>query len=131
VLLFFYGAIALITGGRPVLLGLADGAYGLPTATNSPVLDNNLRFLAAQWFGVGLLALWALWRPAQRRGAILVVSAMLLLGGAGRFVSFVRSGVPAPGYLAIALSELLGAAVLYWLVCQSGGHEPYRSDFRP
>jgi hypothetical protein len=113
-LLFFYGVIAIITGGRPVLLGIADGAYGLPVGTLSPVLDNNLRFLAAQWLGVGLLCCWSLPHPAQRRGAILVVAALLLLGGVGRYVSFVRTGVPSPGYLAIALSETLGAAVFYW-----------------
>lgn len=113
-LLLFYGVIAIVTGARPVMLGITDGAYGLPAGTRSPVLDNNLRFLAAQWLGVGLLCFWSLPYPAQRRGGILVIAALLFLGGIGRYVSFVHSGVPSPGYLAIAFSETLGAAVFYW-----------------
>lgn len=89
--------IALLTGAGDVIVGLSGqqmiGA-ALEEGYGDPLLNSQIRYLGAVWFGFGLL-LWYCLGDLPRhatllRGALLIV----FLGGLGRVASVVQFGFP-------------------------------------
>jgi len=124
---FVTGAADLVNG-----LGLLKAA-GSPLEAEmraDPVMNSQVRFWGAIWFGYGIV----LWRTASdlRKDASLfrVLCAILALSGIGRFVSAIQYGLPGTILTGAMAIELLGSAGLFgWHASllrrgASGGGEP-------
>lgn len=116
--------LALVTGAVDVLVGLSGqeliGA-ALVEGYRDPLLNSQLRYLGAIWFGFGAL----LWRSVRHigrnedvlRGAFVIV----FLGGLGRIASVLQFGFPPSTggtvFVIVAIAiEILGMPLLLlWL----------------
>ncbi len=109
--------LPFITGAADLLDGVALlKAAGSPLdgeTRTDPVLNSQVRFWGAIWFGYGIL----LWRTTSdlRKDADLfkALCAILALSGIGRFVSTIQYGSPGAVLTGAMAVELLGAAGLF------------------
>ncbi|MBA4284927.1 MAG: hypothetical protein C0434_05285 [Xanthomonadaceae bacterium] len=114
--------LALLTGSIDVLLGLAAqqtiGA-ALEEGYGDPLLNSQIRYLGAIWFGFGALLWHCLGDLSKQvailRGALLIV----FLGGLGRVASVVQFGFPAStvghGFVVFAIAVEIVAMPLLLL----------------
>lgn len=90
--------IALLTGTVDVVLGLqAQQSIGaaLEEGYGDPLLNSQIRYLGAVWFGFGAL-LWHCLGDLARHAAILRGALLIVfLGGLGRLASVLQFGFPA------------------------------------
>lgn len=94
--------------------GLSDPIYaglGLPRA---PTLDSNLRFFAGVWLGLGLTAFWLLPRIERETTVFRVLWLMIFIGGLGRLISLVSTGVPFLPFIGFTVLEIVGAPLFVW-----------------
>jgi hypothetical protein len=108
------GVIPLATGVVG-LLGLRDPLYVHFGVIPNVVLDSNLRFFSGVWLGVGL-TLVAILRRIERHGTVFrALWAMIFLGGVGRILSVLDSGLPPPPFMAVIGLEIIGAPLfVFW-----------------
>lgn len=115
--------LAQLTGAMDVIVGVAGQAnIGVGAAAAGPfdpVLDSQVRFLGAVWFGLGAIQLVCL-GDLRRYGAILQLCfGIVFLGGIGRVLSLLQVGQPAsgtgPAFIAVALIIELVLVPLAWL----------------
>lgn len=101
--------------GVGAMMGLDNPTYaalGLPV---SHVLDNNLRFYAGIWMGLGLAALWLVPTIERQTALFRAIWGALFLGGVGRACSMLSLGSPPPEFIAYAAIELLlSPLMIYW-----------------
>jgi hypothetical protein len=125
IVLFVLALIPIATGALDIALGLEAprllGAALSPEDLRDPVLDSEIRFFGAFWFGVGPLILLCL--SDLRRYAVVLrgVLALVFLAGVGRTLSMAHFGLPqsAIGTIFIVcatLSQVVGMPLLLiWL----------------
>jgi hypothetical protein len=109
--------LPFLTGGAD----LVDGVALLHTAGSrldgeirtDPVLNSQIRFWGAIWFGYGII----LWRTTsdlrKNAGLFKVLCAILALSGLGRLVSAIQFGSPGAVLTGAMAIELFGAAGLW------------------
>lgn len=76
-----------------------------------PALDNTYRYLGGVYLGVALMAIWSIVRIEQRFPTLLLATAAISLGGAGRLVSMLDVGAPSGLAWSVLVIEF-GAVVL-------------------
>lgn len=107
-------ALIPVATGALTMWGLADPLYtpyGLPQV---PVLDSNLRFLGGIWLTLGL-AMWAIVPCIVQQGAVYrLIWGAIFLGGVGRLLSLVFSGMPPVPFLGFTVLEIVGAPFFIW-----------------
>lgn len=84
------GAAVALTGlkGFWLLFGLDGEAPAVPT------LDSGVRFLGANFFGMGLVAAWVLPKIEERTAAFRIFVAAALFGATARVISHFAVGAP-------------------------------------
>ncbi|TSB02372.1 DUF4345 domain-containing protein [Sphingorhabdus contaminans] len=114
--------IALLTGAMDVIVGVAGqaniGVGAAAAAPIDPILDSQVRFLGAVWFGLGAIQLVCL-RDMHRFGGILQLCfVIVVLGGIGRAMSLLQVGYPTSGigstFITFALVIELAVVPLAW-----------------
>ncbi|HEY2659572.1 MAG TPA: DUF4345 domain-containing protein [Caulobacteraceae bacterium] len=118
---FLLAAIPLLTGPLDLFLGLkAPKSIGMVLSdidVRDPVLNSQVRFFGAVWFGTGLLMVLGAAR-LERFGAVLKMTfAVLTLAGLGRLFSMLQFGLPsapigAAFILATIVLEIVVAPVM-------------------
>ena len=104
--------VAIAFGGLAVLTGTA----AIPAAGSpGPNVDSELRFYAA-WYVAGGVALLRVARRPESEAAVLhLVCAALLLGAAGRVVSWASTGRPSMAFVVLlAIEVAIPLVVLPW-----------------
>jgi len=105
------GAIPVITGVL-TMLGLADPIYASAHLPRSVLLDSNLRFFGGTWLGLGLAAWWLVPAIEKRGTEFRILWGMIFLGGAGRALSMILTGMPPAPFIGFTILEILGAPLL-------------------
>lgn len=111
VLPFVLGAADLFGGARILI---SAGAMLAGNTAMDPVLNNQIKFWGAIWFGYGF-ALWWTTNDLPRRSAMLrILLATLFLSGLGRALSVLQFGwASAPLTIAMVV-EIVGPIGLLW-----------------
>jgi hypothetical protein len=115
--------IALLTGAMDVMVGVAGqaniGVGAAAAAPFDPVLDSQIRFLGAVWFGLGAIQLVCLGDLRRYGGILQLCFAIVMLGGIGRALSLLQVGQPAtgvgPAFIVVALVIELVLVPLAWM----------------
>ncbi|MFL1426664.1 MULTISPECIES: DUF4345 domain-containing protein [unclassified Nocardiopsis] len=107
-----FGVLALVvvgTGAMDVVFGTAT----LPgdTAVGREV-DNNYRFFAGVWLGLGITMFVILPRVNEHAALVYAISGAVFLGGLARVVSVFAAGVPAPFMFGLLALEMVAPPVL-------------------
>jgi len=121
--LYLLTVIPLLTGALNLALGLPGqrliGARVSSAALSDPLLNSQIRFFAAIWFGFGLVLLLCI--SDTRKYSVLLKGSfcVIFLGGVGRAVSLLQFGLPATpvGALFVVATvgiELVGMPLLLW-----------------
>jgi hypothetical protein len=116
IVLAILGLIPILTGGLDLILGahsLNVAGSLLPSEVlNDIVLDSQIRFLAAIWFGIGIILYWII--PAIDKQTMLfrLLAGGIFLGGIGRVSSAVMVGTPPIQFIGATVLELLGMPLL-------------------
>ena len=112
VLPFVTGAGDLLAGTKLLVL---SGAVLPPAAALDPVLNSQVKFWGAIWFGYGLLLWWASLDLRGRAVVFRLLMGTLLLAGLGRALARYEYGAGPSALLAALLVEVVGsAALLLW-----------------
>lgn len=110
------GLIPTITGGLSLILGArAFNVVGgsIPSeAVNNVVLDSEVRFLGAIWFGIGVVMYWVIPSIDQQTTLFRLLIGGIFLGGIGRLVSAFLVGIPPVQFIAVIVLELIGMPLL-------------------
>jgi len=121
--LYLLAGLALLTGAIDLLLGLkgqkAIGADLSPKAFDDALLNSQLRYLGAIWFGFGGLLLLCLTDLGKYSVLLQGALAVVFLGGLGRIASMIQFGLPAASrgkalVIAATAIEIIGAPGLLW-----------------
>lgn len=115
--------IALLTGAMDVIVGVAGqaniGVGPAAAAPFDPVLDSQIRFLGAVWFGLGAIQLVCLGDLRRYGGILQLCFAIVMLGGIGRALSLLQVGQPSsgvgPAFIVVALVIELVLVPLAWM----------------
>jgi hypothetical protein len=94
-----FAVFPLLLGCTVVAMGLAamGPLFGVPVPRPyEPSLDSSVRFLGANFLGMGLLVLWVLPRIESRIVPFRIFVATALVGAAARVLSHVLVGRPVP-----------------------------------
>lgn len=116
IVLAILGLIPILTGGLDLILGAHSlnfvGSLLPISALNDIVLDSQIRFLAAIWFGMGIALYWVI--PAIERQTTLfrLLIGGVFLGGIGRAASALLVGIPPIEFIAAIVLELIGMPLL-------------------
>ena len=118
-----FAAIALITGGIDLTLGLAgQQAIGMVLSVEDlrePILNSQIRYLGAIWFGFGILLLVCASNIHKHAALLRTALAIVFLGGLGRLATVLQFGLPDAavgiGFVYVAIGvELIGVPLLLW-----------------
>lgn len=114
ILLTAVAAIPLGLGGIITLTGLVgmSAIFGLHVPID-PSLDSNVRFLAANFFGMGMVMVWTARRIEARTATVRIFAVTVGLGATARLISLLQHGDP--GALVLALIGVEYSAVLFAL----------------
>ena len=108
-------ALMLIAlAGASLIFGVESPIYG-GSLKDIPVLDSNLRFFGGLGLGLGMALLWII--PAiEKHGLVFrIIWICALLGGLGRVISMMVSGMPPLPMVVFTLIEVPGVPLLiYW-----------------
>ncbi|MCB0429182.1 MAG: DUF4345 domain-containing protein [Flavobacteriales bacterium] len=108
------GLIPIATGligftgiNDPIYEGLIDSHFVL--------LDSNLRFFSGIWIGLGL-AMFSIIRSIEKEKRIFrIIWISIFIGGLGRLLSMVFTGVPPIPFVGFTVLEIVGAPFfIYW-----------------
>jgi Domain of unknown function (DUF4345) len=110
------GLIPILTGGLDLLLGARSlrvvGSLIPLDALSDVVLDSQIRFLAAIWFGVGIILYWVIPSIDRQTTLFRLLMGAIFLGGIGRISSAVLLGIPPVQFIAVIMLELVGVPIL-------------------
>ena len=96
------GTTLLSQAGSPITHALAQ----------DPVLNSQIAFWGAIWFGFGLV-LWHVSADLRQKAELFrLLMAILILGGLGRVYALARFGWPGPILIGALLLELIGPPLL-------------------
>jgi len=110
--------VPIVAGAGTIVFGsnvIQDG--GSPAAS----VESELRFYSAWWVGAGLFLWWLAPQVAERRRALRVFCAVLLLGAFGRVLAIVDAGWPDPFFVVLLGVEVVVAAALLALSGRGSG----------
>ena len=110
----FLTGIVDILGGAWIL-GQAGATLPVDIADNA-VINNQIAFWGAIWFGFGVLLWWVSYDPLGRAAVARMLFIVLFLSGLARVYAWIRWGYPGPvltGAMAIELG--LSPVLLLWL----------------
>ena len=110
------GAIPVLTGIIG-MFGLSDPIYASANLPANTLLDSNLRFFSGVWLGLGLAVYWLIPDIEKQTLLFRVVWGMIFLGGVGRLLSMMFSGMPPAPFIAFIVLEIVGAP--FFMVWQS------------
>jgi hypothetical protein len=91
------------------LLGLGDPVYGNLNLPQDATLDSQLRFYNGVWMGLGLAAFWLVPRIERETTLFRCLWLMIFIGGVGRLLSLVLTGMPFPPFIGFTVLEVIGA----------------------
>lgn len=108
-------AIVPILTGLIGMLGIHDPVYGEIETQNIVLLDSNLRFLNGVWLMLGIAVLSILKNIEKNTRIFRLVWAAIFLGGLGRLISIIYTGIPPGPFIGFTILEILGAPFfMYW-----------------
>lgn len=122
-ILILFAIIPLVTGAIDLFVGLnAQTQLGVTIATQDlqdSVLDSQIRYLGAIWFGFGILLCVCIRDLSRYVGLLRGALAVVFLGGIGRCISLLDNGWPDTDggryFVMIAISiEIVGMPLLLW-----------------
>lgn len=126
VLAFLTGAVDMIAGVRLLIVGGAR----LGDVARDPVLNSQVAFWGAMWFGFGVV----LWRTSAHLRAeaslFRVLCAIIVLAGLARLGAALATGLPGPALTVAMFVELFAGTGLYlWhAAMMKGNGNPPRTD---
>jgi hypothetical protein len=106
-------AVPVITG-LIGMTGVSDPLYASLNLPHDATLDSNLRFFAGVWLGLGFAAFWLVPRIERETVLFRAVWLMIFMGGAGRLLSLLLTGMPFAPFVGFTLLELIGAPLFIW-----------------
>jgi hypothetical protein len=110
------GLIPILTGGLDLILGAIAlniaGASVSPEVLNNAVLDSQIRFFGAIWFGIGIVLYWILPSIEKQTTLFRLLMGGIFLGGIGRLTSAFVVGIPPSHLIAATALELIGMPLL-------------------
>jgi hypothetical protein len=95
--------------GLLAMTGLDDPLYRALQLPRDATLDSNLRFYGGVWLGLGVAAFWLLPRIERETVLFRFLWLMIFLGGIGRVLSLVLTGMPFPPFIGFTALEVVGA----------------------
>jgi hypothetical protein len=128
IVLAILGLIPILTGGLDLILGARSlqvvGSLIPLDVVNDVVLDSQIRFLAAIWFGVGIIFYWMIPSIDRQTTLFRLLMGGIFLGGIGRISSAILVGIPPVQFIAVILLELVGVPILIlWQSVLSKSHK--------
>jgi hypothetical protein len=102
-------ALVPIVTGVIGMFGLADPIYAPMGLPHNSLLDSNLRFFAGVWLGLGLALLWLVPRIDTQTVLFRTFWGMIFIGGLGRLLSMVFTGLPPAPFIGFTALEIIGA----------------------
>ena len=120
---YLLALIPLLTGALNLGLGLqAQGLIGAqlsPEGFRDPLLNSQIRFYGAIWFGFGVLLCVCLSDLNKYSWLLRGSLAIVFLGGVGRVASLVQFGFPTTTLgvsfvVAVTAIEIIGMPLLLW-----------------
>ncbi len=111
------------------MMGLSDPIYADLSLPKDATLDSQLRFYNGVWLGLGLAAFWLLPRIERETTLFRALWLMIFLGGVGRLLSLVLTGMPFPPFIGFTILEICGAPLFVWWqsrVASAGAPEQLR-----
>ena len=110
-LAFLTGAIDMFAGVHLLIVG---GAH-LESVAGDAVLNSQVGFWGAIWFGFGLILWRASTRLREEAGLLRILCAIIALSGLARLGSAVAHGLPGPVLTGAMILELVaGVGFLVW-----------------
>jgi hypothetical protein len=110
------GLIPILTGGLNLIMGASalniDGASFSSDVLNNVVLDSEIRFFGAIWFGIGMILYWMLPSIEKQTMLLRLLTGGIFLGGIGRLASAFFVGIPPNHFIAATVLELIGMPIL-------------------
>jgi hypothetical protein len=106
-------AVPVVTGLLG-MTGVGDPLYASLNLPRDATLDSNLRFFAGVWMGLGFVAFWLVSRIEHETVLFRAVWLMIFMGGIGRLLSLLMTGMPFPPFVGFTLLELAGAPLFIW-----------------
>ena len=91
------------------MLGLGDPLYGNLDLPRDATLDSQLRFYNGVWMGLGMAAFWLVPRIETETTLFRFLWLMIFIGGIGRLLSLVLTGMPFPPFIGFTVLEIIGA----------------------
>jgi Domain of unknown function (DUF4345) len=79
---------------------------------NNIVLDSQIRFLGAIWFGFGIILYWIIFSIEKQTTLFRLAAGCIFLGGIGRLTSALLVGLPPIPLIAGTVLELAGMPLL-------------------
>ncbi len=122
-ILYLLAVIPLITGALNLGMGFRAqeliGAQLSPEGFLDPLLNSQMRFYGAIWFGYGVLLFVCLSDMDKYSSLLRGSLAIVFLGGLGRTASLVQFGMPAEALgtafvIAVWMIEIIGVPLLLW-----------------
>lgn len=109
---FTTGAADLFGGARILV---SAGAVLAGTTATDPVLNNQIKFWGAIWFGYGIALWWTSYDLQHRSAMLRILLATLLLSGLGRALSVFQFGWAfAPLTIAMIIEIVGSISLLVW-----------------
>jgi hypothetical protein len=91
------------------MMGLRDPVYANLDLPADATLDSQLRFYSGVWLGLGLTAFWLLPCIEHETTLFRALWLMIFLGGIGRLLSLLLTGMPLPPFIGFTVLEIAGA----------------------
>ncbi len=88
--------------------------FGLPIDTIEPNLDSDFRFLAAVFFGIGMIIAWIIPHIEKQTAIFRIVTGAIFLGGIGRLISVFTVGYPTMLTWILIVIELVAPLFMWW-----------------
>lgn len=107
--------IPLFTGVGDMLNGVASQLmFGMvdSIAVTDPLLNSSFRFFAALWFGVGVFFLLFISNLKKYYTALMVLFALIILGGIARISTAIELGFPEAGIAMIVVAITIEIIVI-------------------
>lgn len=116
IVLAVLGFIPIFTGGLSIILGVgalsAVGGLVPSEAVNNVVVDSEIRFLGAIWFGIGVIVYWVIPAIDKQTTLFRLLIGGIFLGGIGRLLSALSVGIPPIQFIGVIVLELIGMPLL-------------------
>lgn len=122
-LVIICGIIALVTGANDLWRGASvKSAFGdLGDYENTPMLNFTIRYYSVIWMSFGAFMILFVLNLQKYDTALMLAFGFVILGGLGRVMSLIKTGMPeaqhvSTVYSILAVELLLIPSLLIWLV---------------